>query len=247
MNLLSKFIDIVYPPRCPICREFLNNEDLEREGLRLSFCPACFVDFRRIYPPFCTICGTPFVSGTEEDHLCEDCLRKRPCYLMARSPYLYKGLLMTAIHYFKYGAKPFLGDLLGPILAQSADNQLKEIKDLVVMPVPLHPKRLRERGFNQSSLLAGHVAHSFHADLDFLSLRRTRYTSPQTRLGKKERRKNVKGAFNMTNPDVVKGKTILLVDDVATTGSTLNECSKVIKEAGCDEVLCLVLARTVSV
>ena len=111
------------------------------------------------------------------------------------------------------------------------------------MPVPLHLKRLRQRGFNQSLLLARHVADRLQCELDFLSLRRVRYTLPQTGLGKDERRKNVRGAFHLKDPEIVKGKTVLLVDDVATTGNTLNECSRVLKKAGCNEVFCLVLAR----
>jgi len=114
----------------------------------------------------------------------------------------------------------------------------------LIMPVPLHPRRLRARGFNQSLLLAKCVAREIGAELDFLSLRRTRFTKPQTELSSEERKKNVRKAFEVLKPEVVKGRTIVLVDDVATTGSTLNECAKALKRVGADGVLCLVLART---
>lgn len=104
--------------------------------------------------------------------------------------------------------------------------------------------RLRERGFNQSRSLAGYVARDLGAGLDFCSLRRTRYTLPQAGLGKKERRKNVRKAFDLKTPGCVSGKKVLLVDDVATTGNTLNECAGVLIKAGAAQVLCTVVART---
>jgi len=191
----------------------------------------------------CTICGTPFVSETQEDHLCEDCLRKRPFYEATRAPYYYRGSIMTAIHRFKYGPKSLLGDSLGPLLARFAETWLHGSRNILTMPVPLHPKRLRQRGFNQSLFLARHVAKRLHTELDFISLRRVRYTSPQTGLKKEERRKNVHGAFQLNNPENVKGKTVLLIDDVATTGNTLNECARILRKSGSDKVLGLVMAR----
>ncbi len=235
-SLLRRFIDIVYPPRCPICQKFLNNG--------ISFCQDCSSKFQKITPPFCTICGTPFISEVEENHLCENCLRKRPSYETARAPYLYEGTLMTAIHKFKYGEKSFLAKPLGLLLSEFAESWVNGSENLLTIPVPLHPKRLRERGFNQSLLLARPMARQLETELDFLSLRRIRYTLPQTGLKKEERRKNVRGAFQLVNPKVVKRKTVLLVDDVATTGNTLNECARVLKKSGCEKVLCLALART---
>ncbi|HBF43074.1 MAG TPA: amidophosphoribosyltransferase [Desulfobacteraceae bacterium] len=243
MDLFNKLIDIIYPPRCPICRKFLWKDYTETEKSSPLFCRDCFSDFREITSPMCSVCGTPFVSQAGEDHLCEDCLRKSPFYEIVRAPYLYEGALMTAIYQFKYNSKSFLGEFLGPLMAKFAGTWLEKSYDLLTVPVPLHPKRLRERGFNQSLLLARHVSLNLQTELDFLSLRRIRYTSPQTGLGKKERRKNVRGAFQLNRPELVKGKTVLLVDDVATTGNTLNECAIELKRSGCKKVVCLVLAR----
>lgn len=243
IKLLSQFIDIIYPPRCPTCGKFLSDERPCAEERANYFCRACYSDFREIASPLCPICSTPFFYGLEEDHLCEECLRKRPFYDAALAPYHYEGTLMKAIHQFKYGAKVFLADSLGPLLSQFAQRHVKASKDILTIPVPLHPKRLRERGFNQSLLLARHLADGLDTELDFLSLRRVKYTLPQTGLGKEERRKNVRSAFRLVNPKAVKGKLILLVDDVATTGNTLNECARVLKRSGAKKVLCLVLAR----
>ena len=246
-----KIIDIIYPPRCPICRKFLWKESLEKDDMSVYFCRTCLADFQKITPPFCPICGCPFVLGIAENHLCEDCLRSRPFYETAAAPFLYKGSLMKAIHQFKYGARSYMAGFLGPLLAQFAESWVSEnfggeLDNLFVIPVPLHAKKLRERGFNQSLLLAKHVARQLYSELNFLSLRRIKYTLPQTGLGRKERRKNVRGAFQLKNFDAVKGKTVLLVDDVSTTGNTLNECARVLKKSGCKKVICLVPARTSS-
>jgi len=246
ISLLKNLIDIIYPPRCPICGEFLNKGPLKNGDKSLSFCPTCVTGFRKISSPLCSICGRPFAEGTDEDHLCEDCLRKRPLYKAARAPYVYDGPLMTAIHQFKYGGKSYLADSLGPFLSEFAQSWLNKPDGLLTVPVALHKKRLRERGFNQSLLLARHVAGRLHTELDFLSLRRVRYTLPQTGLGREERRKNVRDAFTLENPGGFKDRPILLIDDVATTGNTLNECARVLKKAGCKDVFCLVLARTAS-
>jgi len=243
MNLLRNFIDIIYPPRCPICGEFIVNERTSTGDRAMTFCRVCLADFKKITSPLCPICGMPFVSRAGEDHLCEKCLRKRPFYEAAGAAYLYDGALMEAIHQFKYGSKSFLADSLGPLLAQFAQSRVMESNEYLTMPVPLHAKRLRERGFNQSLLLARHVSEQLNAELDFLTLRRIRYTSPQTGLGKDERRKNVRRAFEIINPEAVKGKTVLLVDDVFTTGNTLNECARALKKSDCNKVFCLVLAR----
>lgn len=244
MNPFKSLIDVIYPPRCPICGNFFKKELCRGENGAHAFCPLCNADFRRITSPLCTTCGTPFGSKEDDDHLCEDCIRKRPYFKSARAPYLYEGAIMTAIHRFKYAPKGLLADSLGPILAEFAHDWLRETNQFLAIPVPLHPRRLRERGFNHSLLLARHVAAKLTTQLDFLALRRVRYTAPQTGLKKKERQKNVRRAFQVMEPEAVKDREILLVDDVATTGSTLNECARALKRAGSKEIMCIVLART---
>ena len=240
MNIFSDLIDAVYPPRCHICHDFLQCGQPENgSGF---FCQACSDDFNPITSPICPVCSAP-LDASQEDHWCEDCLRKRPHYEATHACYLYDGAVMDVIHQFKYGAKSYLSESLGPLFAQFTGNLFLKSDKLLTMPVPLHPKRLRERGFNQSLLLARHVAVQLGTDLDFLSLRRIKYTSPQTGLGKEERRKNVRNAFQLTHSEAVKGKTVLLVDDVATTGNTLNECARILKKSGSRDVFCLVLAR----
>ncbi len=243
LPILRNLIDIIYPPRCHVCQEFLRKNPALEE---LALCKPCFKGLSRLTPPFCPVCGRPFRGGVPENHHCEDCLKKRPFYDRAGAPYLYEGTIMEAIHRFKYAEKTYLGNTLGYLLSLFVEGWLRETGSPVMMPVPLHPRKLRERGFNQSLLLARHVASRMGFELDFLALRRIKYTLPQTGLKRAERRKNVRRAFECTDQKALKGRTVLLVDDVATTGSTLNECAGVLKRAGAEKVICLVLARTMT-
>jgi ComF family protein len=244
MKALKSLIDLIYPPRCLVCQAFLQDQNTLQGDQNLPFCQDCFNGFTQIESPICSLCGRPFSDGAERDRVCEDCLRKRPSYDIARAPYLYDGALMKAIHELKYAQRTHLADSLGSLLASFAQTWLGELKGSLIMPVPLHPRRLRARGFNQSLLLARCVASKTGSELDFLSLRRTKFTKPQTGLSSEERKRNVRKAFEVVKPQAVKGRTIVLVDDVATTGSTLNECAKALKRSRADSVLCLVLART---
>ncbi|UCF57816.1 MAG: ComF family protein, partial [Deltaproteobacteria bacterium] len=169
MSIFRQFIDIIYPPRCPICQKFVWKNRAKKDQEELLFCQSCFDGFSEITSPLCPICGRPFASEVEEDHLCEDCLRKRPFYDVVRAPYLYEGGIMEAIHQFKYAGKSHLASSLGLLLSSFARRWLNKTDGCLMMPVPLHPKRLRERGFNQSLLLARYVAPLLAAELDFLS------------------------------------------------------------------------------
>jgi len=150
---------------------------------------------------------------------------------------------MEAISRFKFGGVARLARPLGALLADYADPEFPFSAVDLIIPVPLHPRRLRERGFNQSLLLARQVGKRRSIPLNFTALHRTRQTQPQTQLSGAERRKNVRGAFEVRQAEVVGGKRILLVDDVFTTGATVQECASVLGEAGASEVHVLTLAR----
>lgn len=240
MNLLSNLLDIIYPPRCHVCMDFLDNHPPDRGDI----CDECFSGFIKLTHPFCSICGEPFKSTVEEDHLCERCLRKRPYYDELRAPYLYEQKLMDAIHLIKYSGKSFIIKSLGPLLGEFAKTGINITEDMIIMPVPLHRKKIKQRGFNQSALLAKSISPILGIEPDFFTLTRTRYTESQAGLSIEERRKNVKGAFEVRGNSNVKGKSIILVDDVATTGNTINECARILKKAKCERVLGLTLART---
>jgi len=242
MNLLSQLIDIIYPPRCHICGRFLSADEDRASSHHL--CDDCLGALTPITHPICTVCGLPFSTSKGQDHPCENCLRKKPRYDSVRAPYLYSGPLMEAIQRFKYSSETQLTSSLGTLLSAFAKELVPNPQDFLTVPVPLHTRRLRQRGFNQSLLLAKVVATDLGTQLDYRSLIRIRHTRAQTGLRKEERRKNVKDAFSVTYPGIIKGRKILLVDDVFTTGYTLNECARSLKKSGATVVMCLTLART---
>jgi len=242
MKFLSHLIDIIYPPRCHICGHFLSH-DKDRHLLP-HLCNNCLANLTHVTHPMCTICGLPFPTSTGQDHLCENCLRKRPWYNFVRAPYFYSSPLMEAIQRFKYNSETHLISSLGALLSSFAKEWVPNPNNFLTIPVPLHRRRLRERGFNQSLLLAKVLASYLGTQLDYLSLIRKRYTRAQTGLKREERRKNVKDAFSVLNSEIIEDKNIILVDDVFTTGHTLNECARTLKKSGAIAVICLTLART---
>jgi ComF family protein len=146
---------------------------------------------------------------------------------------------------FKYGRKVALGKPLGELMARGCEEFLAGCNAEIIVPVPLHPRRLRWRGFNQSVLLARQIGRAYNLPLDCFTLYRKMDTPPQTQLPEEERRKNMRGAFALSRKTAVKGKCLLLVDDVYTSGATVNECSRVLKQGGAREVFVLTLARAV--
>lgn len=150
------------------------------------------------------------------------------------------------IHRCKYGRDITIGEALGEMMADF-NYPLFDIRDYDrVMPVPLHVKRLRERGFNQSLFLAKEVARRHKLQLDYLSLERKLHTPPQVAFGRQERERNVKGAFTVRTPAKLQGEKVILVDDVYTTGSTVRECARTLIRAGASAVAVLTLSRALS-
>lgn len=232
--MLKAFIDLLFSPVCPLC---------EKDMAGAVFCKACDAALAssRITGATCIVCGAPFAAKTGQAHTCGECLIEPPPFVRARSAFIYDGAVLDAVHAFKYNGRVQLAAGLGRLAvgAVSPDTAPE-----VVLPVPLHLKRLRERGFNQSLLIAREVAAALNVAVDYRSLRRTRHTEKQTGFSAAERRKNVIGAFKVARPERVRGKSVLLVDDVFTTGTTVRECAKVLKAAGA-EVSVLTLARAV--
>lgn len=236
-EILTGIADLIFPPRCAACDALL-----ARHG-PLPFCTPCLEGIRFIRSPLCPRCGVPFPAAEGEDHLCGDCLTLERPYAVARSVGRYEETLLAAIHRFKYRGRDGIGRSLGAIMADFAaaiwDMQAFDL----IVPVPLHIKRLRQRGFNQAVILARPLAKRFAIPLDFMSLKRDRFTPPQVGLGRQERLSNVRDAFSVRHPGRIEGRKILLVDDVFTTGSTLAECSRVLLKAKAEAVAVLTLAR----
>lgn len=234
--MLRSLIDLFFPPVCALCEEALCSGPL---------CAGCLEKFeaKKITSPLCTSCGIPFPSSGASDHECGGCINGNVPFIKARSAYTYDGVVLEATHKLKYRGKVTLAGPLGALIAGAA--VFPEAPDLIV-PVPLHKKRLRQRGFNQSLLLSREVSKALSVPLDYINLKRVRETEQQINLTALERVRNVSGAFEAGRAEVFKDKKVLLVDDVFTTGATIMECSRVLKRAGA-KVFALTLARAVKV
>ena len=238
--------DWLYPPRCRGCVARLAGDDTE------YFCAACWSKIQLVDHPLCDCCGRPYPDAGGDDHACGICLSRPPQFLRARAWACYpreeseEHPLRQAVQKFKYGRKVSLGRPLGWVMARGCREFLAGCAADVIIPVPLHPKRLRWRGFNQSVSLAREVSRTYAVPMDPFLLRRIKETPPQTQLNEEERRRNVRGAFALAPGRAIGKKNVLLIDDVYTSGATVNECSRALRKGGAKQVLVLTLARAVS-
>ena len=221
-------LDLFFPKRCVGCG---------REGEFL--CQSCLHKVNRLFPPLCPLCGRPQLNEV----LCPSCLSWQADIEGIRSPFVFNGIIREAVLRFKYKNFRAVSTLLAGLLRDyMTDYPL--LADILI-PVPLHPKRLRERGYNQSGMLAAELAKLTGLPVSDSSIVRKRYTLPQAKTTSvEERRRNVMGLFTCAD-DRIKGKKVLLIDDVATSGATLNACARALKESGAESIWGLVLAREI--
>ena len=214
-------------------------------------CTECVKEFIPIEAPICVTCGIMFKSRVGQDHMCADCIKSKKQFRIARAPVVYDRALMNLIHSFKYAGKVQLAKPLAGLMLQTFQRYwVADVID-VVIPVPLYGSRLRQRGFNQAVLLIQHwkkAAMTLAVDVAGLrieksALVRNRSTVPQTGLGRQERMVNMKNAFGVHEAGSIRGKRILLVDDVYTTGATVNECARELLANGAQHVDVLTVAR----
>lgn len=233
----TPILNILFPPQCLNCQC--------RVPTHGTLCIPCWQQIHFITEPMCECCGLPFDYDIGEGALCGICMNKRPDYNRARAAFRYDEHSRKLITRFKYSDQTQLAKIYGNWLARAGEGLLKQSD--IIIPVPLHYFRFVHRRFNQSALLA-HIL-SKKTGIKYLpnALIRIRKTTPQTGLTSKQRETNVKGAFsaNKRYLEQIKGKNILLVDDVMTTGSTITQCSKVLLKSGAAQVNVLTLARTV--
>ncbi|MCS6829279.1 MAG: ComF family protein [bacterium] len=227
----AEVLDALYPPRCAACALV---------GCA-GWCDECAEHIPYIALPVCVRCGTP----VHPEGFCIACYRRPLVPEAVRAVTRYEGVMRAAIHRFKYEGRPSLAPALAQLLVQSWQTPLAEALHGVdvVLPIPIHRRRERERGFNQSALLAREFCQSTGLPLLRGVLERTVYRQPQVGLGEVERRENVKDAFRMVQPHAVRGKSVLLIDDVWTTGSTLNEAASTLLAAGAERVFAYTVAH----
>lgn len=237
--------NLCFPIFCRQCGQRLLTEE---NGF---FCPRCWELSRRIERPFCTLCGLPHSGaagfGSLYNFPCAKCrkARAKPYRRIYGAAY-YEGAVGEAVRLLKFNDKPRLARPLGELMRTFIEKEIEVERYHDVVPVPLHRVRQRERGYNQSELLAAEIAPLFpNARLNG-SLKRIRPTKIQSRIkDERERIANVRGAFAVERTADFKGRTVLLVDDVVTTGGTVAECARVLKRAGAVEVDVLAAALPV--
>lgn len=260
-KIVQSFQKVLFPDMCLVCKEFIDPKNkasfnelikMDREKALInvieeSLCPECIKYFQPVLPPYCTHCGGMFKSRSGENHLCHNCLTRKSNINRIRSVGIYESSLLELIHKFKYNQKVQLADTLGKLLFLLYMDLVSERAVDLIIPVPLHPSRLRKRGFNQAQLVLKNWFKYFdssnpHPSIEREALVRTKRTKTQIGLTEKERKKNLKNAFNAR--DFVKNRRILLVDDVYTTGATVESCGQVLLKEGAESVDVLTIART---
>ncbi|MDD5759335.1 MAG: ComF family protein [Desulfobulbaceae bacterium] len=236
LALAQSLRELCFPAICLFCQQQLT------AFTPLHLCQSCQSRIRLIQTPLCQCCGVEFASTTGDNHYCGPCLAKPPYFSKARAILRYDDESAKLVHAFKYGGKTVARSTFCA-LAERATTLADLAPPELIIPVPLHRKRLQSRGFNQALVLARFLFANERRHIAVNLLRRNRWTDPQTTLSGKERRQNLKGAFSVNKPEKILGRRILLIDDVYTTGTTLNECAKILRENGAAQVEALTLAR----
>lgn len=238
-GLLRRATRFFFPIHCEMCRSPLSDDSIPH------FCAGCWSKLKPMPAARCGRCDRPFVSPVattySPQHVCHSCVERPPSYTRAWTLYPYTPPLQDAIRLLKYQGKVSLAMPLAHLML----NTLPRLDTIdLIIPVPLHHERLCQREFNQALLLADYIGRHLNISVSYTNLVRATSTLPQTSLSRKSRLKNLRHAFAVQRPAQLVNKRILLIDDVFTTGTTVNECAKTLRRAGSADVFVLTLART---
>jgi ComF family protein len=235
VNPLSALSSLFYPATCAVCSTDVDHPEY--------LCESCRERAPRIQAPFCAKCSEPFSGAITQTFSCANCAHRTLHFDLVVAAYRSRGLVRKLVHEFKYAHQRHLRHPLAAWLGETMnDPRLRGRRFDLVVPVPLHPARERERGFNQATLLAELLARRISVPLRPV-LERIRYTTTQTAYDRAERMENLRDAFRLRKNMNVRELHVLLIDDVLTTGSTLSECARVLKEAGAISVHAATAAR----
>ena len=239
IKILKTLLDFILPLRCLVCGKIIKSKG--------CLCSECFHNIKFIPEPYCHHCGRP-LNGDKDDIeglCCISCLTKRTNFHLCRSAVEYDDFSKRIILDFKFRDHLENRKLLTQWMLLAGKDIFNAGVDLII-PVPLYFTRLLSRKYNQSAILSAELSKMTSIPADYKSLKKIRNTLPQVQCNGTKRRTNIKNAFQVKNPNKIKGKRILLIDDVYTTGSTLNECCKVLLKAGATSVDILTVARVCS-
>ncbi|MEK6734858.1 MAG: ComF family protein [Pseudomonadota bacterium] len=231
------FLDLLFPINCMVCKKI---------NVQNFLCNECWSKINFITKPACAICSHPFEYEEDLDAICGYCIREKPTYDKAISILKYDELSKIFIHNFKYKDHLHYLDYITKLMINLGKEVIQQAD--IIIPVPMHHYKLLKRGYNQAALLAIKIAESY-PKLEYLPqlLIKKDNKSSQAGLTKEQRLKNIKNSFKIENSlkNKIKGKKILLVDDVITTGATMSECCRILKQNGAEKLFVLTLAKRV--
>lgn len=221
---IDRILNVLYPKCCPICHRILKKSSM-------LICGECAGEIAPVMEPRCFLCGKPV---REEEEYCRSCSGKQRSFDQGRGIFLYDERMKASILRYKYDGRRQYGDFYAKAMYIYAQKDIRRWKPDVIVPVPLYPRKRRMRGFNQAEDLAVKLSRYTAIPAETEMLKKIKDTKSQKKINEKERRKNLQGAFEAS--DSVKGKKILVVDDVYTTGSTIDAAAASLKEAGAEKV-----------
>ncbi len=237
-KFLKFVIDFIFPPQCYVCKKILEGED--------GLCFECLSKINFITKPRCEICSFPFefnLSNTNNHLICPKCLNKPPKFDKSISVVHYDEISKKIILPFKHGDKTNFAKFIAKLMYMSGKDLINEAD--VIIPVPIHFLRMLKRKYNQTSFISKIIGKKSKKQVLYSTLIRKVATKSQGHLSAKARKLNVLGAFKVKNPNKIKGKKIILIDDVFTSGATVNECAKILKRNGARKVFVLTFARVI--
>ncbi len=236
---LDGICNLIYPNSCLLCRQYILND--RKDSI---ICTNCFAQIKFNVPPFCPKCSRHIASDLKGIR-CKECMYRYPAFDFAWAACCYNNTIRELIHLFKYKQKTALRKLFSNLIISFIKEYNLDIAQFnVIVPIPLFSTKLRERGYNQSLLIAKILSDQFKIPVLDNNLVRVKNTKSQSLLDRKERWTNIKGAFKIKNPLIFSDKRILLIDDLLTTGATTSEAANVLKDNGAEIVGVLTLAVT---
>lgn len=238
-SLWKQALNFFFPPVCFACEDKLgNNDDV--------FCTYCRQALAYIPDRICRLCGAPVKEELFGEEKCPECPPGTLYFDRALSPLYYYGPIIPAVHALKFRRRREMAHLFARMIFHYLQKRVNKITCDVIVPVPLHPLRWLKRGFNQSEVMAEEISRLGGYPIYSRAIRRIRSTKPQTRLRSTHRSENVEGAFAPGKNEDISGRNVILLDDVFTTGSTINACAKALKEGGAEKVFAVTLCRALS-
>lgn len=228
--VVNRLLEVVYPPECPVCGRILSGIGEKRRGVHT----ACYSRLKRIVSPMCSKCGKPLLS--EQQEYCYDCSSQRRSFEGGHGLWLYDRCSAASVFAFKYSGKRQYVDFYAMAMLHFYGKWMRSLDVQQLVPVPVSREKWRQRGYNQAELLAEAIGAALCIPVNRKGLVRLYSTAPQKELGREERRKNLENAFQAEKSRFEGIKRVLLIDDIYTTGSTVEYCTRALKSVGVGKV-----------